>query len=713
MNILNLISKQYQSKSNIILAVLFVIYGLFFVAFLPWPSGINWGLDPSWKWGISQVAKDNLIFGKEIVFTYGPFGYLIHGAAFEDNYWHILAFRFLIHFLFFIVLGLRILTINNITRKILFLVMVLVGIYLTGSISIDYKILFTYLTIFTFEEAWNKYKKELTYFMSIIVGFCLLTKFTLGIATLGFLIIYTSVNLFNSIKSKSIFDIKNNVICLISVFPISVSSAWLFLIPKTFFPSLILIIINLILSFLISFSISSLVNKKNTRNLNQNHIITIFQDKQFTKLFSFLLIYSVLTAIIIFFDSSQSLIKYLYNCWQISSGFSSAMSIVGNKEELLMGIIALFFTIFILYLLSKNGNLNLSLGLLFVTWISFKHGFVRQDPPHVFNYIQFLLFILPLCFVRFKNANQWKNFFFIYLYTIVISFISFNYYFSSQPSIFNRLNHSFKQIITFDYLKEKNQKYNISTLSQIKMSDEIQTLLANKSIDIIPWDLVLVPANNLNWKPRPIFQSYSAYTSHLDNLNYESFVNNPRDFLLYSFQAIDGRHPFFDEPKTFSFVHCNYGSKLVIGNDNWSLFLLDKLSNNICLSEQNNHSIRIKWTENNSLESLNNSTILKGNVKIKYTLFGKIYKTVFRVPPVTIKVQYLDDSQAEYRIIPENADNGVILSHLPRNDQEVLSFFSDINSQYQVKSFSFHNQNHLLYQPDIEIQFSSYQIKKE
>jgi len=53
----------------------------------------------------------------------------------------------------------------------------------------------------------------------------------------------------------------------------------------------------------------------------------------------------------------------------------------------------------------------------------------------------------------------------------------------------------------------------------------------------------------------------------------------------------------------------------------------------------------------------------------------------------------LDDSEAEYKIIPENADNGVILSNLPRNSQEAFSFFSNIDKQYQIKSFSFYNQN--------------------
>ncbi|MFM5960370.1 MAG: hypothetical protein ACKOQ2_24990, partial [Dolichospermum sp.] len=66
-----------------------------------------------------------------------------------------------------------------------------------------------------------------------------------------------------------------------------------------------------------------------------------------------------------------------------------------------------------------------------------------------------------------------------------------------------------------------NQK-SLSNLANIQLPDTIKNLVNCKTIDIIPWEISLVPANQLNWKPRPIFQSYSAYTKTLDNFNFES-----------------------------------------------------------------------------------------------------------------------------------------------------------------------------------------------
>jgi hypothetical protein len=85
---------------------------------------------------------------------------------------------------------------------------------------------------------------------------------------------------------------------------------------------------------------------------------------------------------------------------------------------------------------------------------------------------------------------------------------------------------------------------------------------------------------------------------------------------------------------------------------------------------------------------------------------GKLQKTFFRVPPVAIIIDYVDGSSQAYRVIPENSDNGIILSHLPRNDQEAISFLKgDLSAK--IKSFRFETSKQFLYKPTIEINFLS------
>ncbi len=247
-------------KNNYLILVfiaLFIIYIIFSIAFLPFPVPILHGWDPSWQYGISRAAEDNLIFGKDIIFTYGPLGYLIHGAYLKSNYWHILTFHWFIHFLFFSVIFIRVITIKSTIRKLLILLPIIASIYLIKinswiGLLADYQLLYAYLTIFTFDNLWQKYPKILSSLLGIISGFCLVTKFSLGIYTLGFLVIYQLIRLYQSIISKSDSEIKDNILTFCYSMICYFSIAWLLLVPQYFLESLVKIVINFVIALIIT-----------------------------------------------------------------------------------------------------------------------------------------------------------------------------------------------------------------------------------------------------------------------------------------------------------------------------------------------------------------------------------------------------------------------------------------------------------------------------
>lgn len=143
----------------LIFLILLIVYIVLFISFLPFPLPTFPGLDPSWQYGISKAAEDNLIFGKDIVFTYGPLGYLVHGSTLKSNFWQILIFHWFIQFCFFAIILIRIVTIKSKTKKILLALSLGIVIYFIEinfwvSFVADYQILYIYLTIFTFDNIW-------------------------------------------------------------------------------------------------------------------------------------------------------------------------------------------------------------------------------------------------------------------------------------------------------------------------------------------------------------------------------------------------------------------------------------------------------------------------------------------------------------------------------------------------------------------------------
>jgi hypothetical protein len=724
----------------------FILFIYVFIAFLPLPSPIKTGLDPSWAYAISQANQKELIFGKDIIFTYGPLGYLITGAVLPENFFQIIIFRWLIYLLLFIVTILRIVTLKSLIQQIFIGLSIIFSLfigtpYIGVGMSTDYQILFIFLVILSFDNFIKKYPRLLFLLLGAVSGFCALTKLTLGIYTFGLVNLFLLVNIYQSFRNKSKIELVNYVFAIINSGLGFISIAFIFLSPHQYLLSLNKIIINLLIAVVMGVSVGlvqKLIKKKSESKGKIAKLFNIFRNNFLVPWLVFYVIYFLLLVHTISSNDYPSLIEFLRNSWEISSGYSSAMSIIGSKKEVALAISELCLIIWLMFLITKEGYLNLSLPLLFVLFLSFKHGFVRQD-GHVVVFAIVVPLITSLLILRINKFRYQKISYYLFAYIFIASLlISFPVINVSKVYTMPRLMPKYivnsviklagkmpKQSI-LDQLSDESEinsnKFNIgklqsiinqkslSNLANMQLPDNIKNLVNSKTIDIIPWEISLVPANQLNWKPRPIFQSYSAYTKTLDNFNFESMSKSPRDYIFYNFTSIDGRHPFFDEPKTFSYVFCNYEPSADVPDfvktpDLSNIVLLEKRQVSRCLPDSLGEISSIPWNNTYSTE-VGNGKIIRAKVKFQYSLVGKIYKTLFRSPPVMMKIDYVDGSQNTYRIIPENSENGVIVSHLPKDDNEALLFLRG-QLPAKVKSFSFQTSNSLLYVPKIELSFLS------
>src|SRR5207244_1671248 len=79
------------------------------------------------------------------------------------------------------------------------------------------------------------------------------------------------------------------------------------------------------------------------------------------------------------------------------------------------------------------------------------------------------------------------------------------------------------------------------------------------SVDVVPWDLTYVEANNLSWNPNPVLQTYAAFTEYLDGLSAAHF-SGPRapTFVIVTAVDIDGRHFLWGAPRTWQRLLSGY-----------------------------------------------------------------------------------------------------------------------------------------------------------
>jgi hypothetical protein len=84
--------------------------------------------------------------------------------------------------------------------------------------------------------------------------------------------------------------------------------------------------------------------------------------------------------------------------------------------------------------------------------------------------------------------------------------------------------------------------------------------LRGRTVAVWPWEAGLAWAYQLDWRPLPVFQSYSAYTPELDELNREFLVTDkaPERILRHLTDSIDGRLLAFDSPEATLEMLCRY-----------------------------------------------------------------------------------------------------------------------------------------------------------
>ncbi|MBW4496495.1 MAG: hypothetical protein KME26_26145 [Oscillatoria princeps RMCB-10] len=752
--------------------------GYCFIAFLPFPRGISTGLDPSWKYAISRLAADRAIFGQDIIFTYGSLGYLIRGAALDDNFFPIVAFRVAVHTVLFGLALWKIATSKTALQKASLALSVLFPYLISDeyeACQTEYQILFIFIILLSSDRILRP--NSIRWWaagLGGLAGFLAHTKVSLGPFTAVSLLLFLGANVCRCLTSKFDFihivrggeiealpryyrsqtvgavppcpprnegsDLRISCFALADAVLAGGTSAFIFL-GQNIWLSLGKTVACLVFAAAVGGVIWRAGGKFGVAECGDETVGAIpprsphngegagtgacpyrhYLNSRVAGWLGFYLVYGICLAGAIIF-SSPSLLSYLRGYLEITSGYSSAMSIVGSSWELGLALSEIALIAALLFIIARQGNPSFAAAIALILLLDFKHGFVRQG-GHVLRFFFCVPLIVSLCALKIRKEWLQKLSYVIHIYALILAAAHYNYYSQIIPELLTGnmsrplAPAAVAQKASFLWdLRELQAALDAKSqanLDKVKLPEKVVRLLKDKPVDIIPWEISLVPANRLNWQPRPIFQSQAAYTTFLDEVNRQSLATQPRDYILYNFLAVDGRHPFFDEPSTFFQVFCNYRLSPEIPDfinmpAVSNLMVLERRQSGICTPGVAGRTFSMKWNESKSLEA-GDGFIIRAGIKFEYTLFGKIYKTFFRVPPVMLRVTYMGGLRRDYRILPGNSANGVTVSHLPANDSEALSFFRG-KLAGRVKSFSFAISNPLLFQPDIAVSLTSHNL---
>jgi hypothetical protein len=648
------------------------------------------GLDPSWINGLTHASELHLLFGHDIVFTYGPLGYFLAGAKTPESFRHIFAARVGMAFAFSgsIVWFCAALSLRRFLISIAATVaaMVLGEDHVAGVVGA-----FVAAAALILDRRSTRQGPE-ALVIGVLAGIGAMTKFTVGVQCLvaiGSVLVFGAIeeararsNGFSNRRSLGIFLV-SAIATMSAVLKASGSSDG----------AVIFVVFGLWLLCVVAL------------------VATIAYADGHAKRSSAAFTISAVLAIALLFLSNT--IEFVRNSLQISSGYSDAMISVpagGGASEAALGVLILGLIATVGFLERPALSLGAVFGLVVLGWLNFKEGYVREDHPHIVEFLIPVLFIFGLLTAAARSRR-----------VLALSLLAFAAVFFStvaemlptaavQNFALSRFSAPFGEFVdAFGPWPEGSEP--LRGMAGDVLDAQSVSKLSSLPIDVEPAEATVAFANGLAWSPEPVFQSYSAYTPALDRLNAKALATGHRRVLVDAV-TIDGRDFMEESPLARRALLCAYGldpqfdQSLAQVQRGERFAVLSFLPSKRCRSGGVRSIGAIAWDKEYALPASAPGSMTFLALQIRYSLRGSLVKTAFRGPLVTISIRDRNGAVISYRLLTQNATNGFLISPNPLSTADFARLVAG-KLPATTATFSIHTDDPGAYRDDMEASFEN------
>lgn len=208
-------------------------------------------------------------------------------------------------------------------------------------------------------------------------------------------------------------------------------------------------------------------------------------------------------------------------------------------------------------------------------------------------------------------------------------------------------------------------------LRQKRLSAPVRRRIGQRTVDIYPWELSYVPANGLNWRPRPVIQSYITYTPWLDAQN-AAHMSGPRapQVLLWDLAKVDGpmwsidrRYLLNDEPLTMAAIVGWY--KLCRADR--KVALLRRRQRRAYRPPRVLGEMTAPWSRWFEVPQ-RKEVIVRARVQFRRTLYGELRRALYKEAELAVHYRLKNGRVRIHRVVPDSAASGLWVSpYLPNS----------------------------------------------
>lgn len=358
---------------------------------------------------------------------------------------------------------------------------------------------------------------------------------------------------------------------------------------------------------------------------------------------------------------------------EISRGYQNAMALSPLNGILLLGITVIGVNIItLLYSLFFQRVYSERVGAVFILLIVYtliwKHSFTRAD-----GHVLALFSIAPMLSIYsvelLKLPVRWRS---LYVCTIIISIVAI--FMVNPGNIFCSINflseHKKPQFRDFFRSLREAKEGRLPFDSNLQ---ELHNALGDSTVDVISYEQGDAINAGLNYRCRPVPQSYSAYTPLLlkKNADFYRSLSSP-DAVLFKLQTIDARVPMLDDSLVLKELLLNYRYSREVGG----FALFTKIKPKAFLASEKpivvDFNKEVHLWEDIPLPISSGAIWIKINARLSW--IGRIRSMFFQTPNLCIAVKDTEGTEDHFRVVPEMAKTGFLLSPWITSTKEFVTY---------------------------------------
>ena len=270
-------------------------------------------------------------------------------------------------------------------------------------------------------------------------------------------------------------------------------------------------------------------------------------------------------------QSPANVLPFFRSALVTAGGYGEAMSMFPLLSFSILGLVVLCIHALVLaaVLLSWRPRgiefccvLVVYAATIFFAW---KSAFTRADAGHMGALFSLTLCMVPLVWVFLRREGKWPRIVAVLLmgvaFVVSTGSIGLVEKEKGRPLTTGRtrdhLHRATLRILAPHHmLQELRWRYAHS--QQVNDMPRARAMIGDDSVDVFGFEHGYAIINRFALRPRPVSQTYCAYSRELITMNRIAIESRPPEWILFKLQSIDNRLPTFDDSQSLAHILYNY-----------------------------------------------------------------------------------------------------------------------------------------------------------